>query len=126
MVHKNKTEQQKRRKIQLINKANKCNHSAKGRNRLKKYEKTEKAIRRRYLYRHSTKGKETRRGLEQQKLVQHQEQRRKDKAIKQKEWEQRLQKEAEESTKAWRQLLKDRGLNKVICFIAEKPDSTFI
>ena len=99
MVHKNKPQQQKRRKLQLIKAAKKYNNSAKGKKRSKKYENSKKAVKRRHRYRHSTKGKETRWALADRKRVQRQEQRKQEEETKEKEW---LKERETTEKKEWR------------------------
>lgn len=99
MVHGNKSEQQKRRKLQLIKAAKKYNASTKGKDRSKKYEKTKKAVKRRHRYRHSIKGKKTRCALADRKKEQREEQRKQQEKIENKK---RFQEEEKKQKQAWR------------------------
>ena len=99
MVHGNKSEQQKRRKLQLIKAAKKYNASTKGKKRSKKYEKTKKAVKRRHRYRHSIKGKETRWALADRKREQRKERRKQQEKIDKKN---RLQEREKKQKQEWR------------------------
>ena len=99
MAHKNKSEKQARRKLQLIKAAKKYNISRKGRKRSKKYEKTNKAVKRRHKYRHSTTGKETTWIYNYRKRCQREQEKKKEAERKRKE---RLKERERKEKEEWR------------------------